>query len=482
MLEMIEGSPYCVSMSGTSRLARIARLTAKIVASLVAVLVLVAVVLFIANSFDVPLSEKAKALLTPPPNPYPPDENIYLAMAGMEGPSDRPIVELGQERIDAYNKALDSAGLDPDRILSLDDHWGAGRLKSHGKLELGAPRSSSIWTNTKTHREEIAAMLAANQQLYQRYLSLHYFRGYYETARPSYMAPLVFPSPQIRTVFLSDVANRIQTATPQQQREALQDLQQDLQLWRNVLKGDGTLISKMLSVAFLHGDMILLADLVTDPSFDLQPLEDFLDPMFLPFDPKDFAIGNAFAAEFRSAAPIYKTIASANEMPYNANLDWWPRLSNAFQAHFFQLNATENANAAIAARWVAVGDSQPSEFQQARQAQRQWLDKEAPHLSPNFVYNPVGKILISLADVRYEDYFLRAYDVAAYQRLVYLAFQIKRQHIATTNVASFVKVHPDWSTHPVDGRPFLWTPETSELAVNTLGPNPKEQRFGVILR
>lgn len=43
-------------------------------------------------------------------------------------------------------------------------------------------------------------------------------------------------------------------------------------------------------------------------------------------------------------------------------------------------------------------------------------------------------------------------------------------------------MHPEWSTHPVDGSTFRWNVETGELAVNTIGEHPKGQRFGVILR
>jgi hypothetical protein len=63
-----------------------------------------------------------------------------------------------------------------------------------------------------------------------------------------------------------------------------------------------------------------------------------------------------------------------------------------------------------------------------------------------------------------------------------LVFQLKRQHIATPDIASFLKAHPEWSTHPVDGNPFRWDVDTAELTVNTLGEHPKEQRFSVTLR
>jgi hypothetical protein len=89
---------------------------------------------------------------------------------------------------------------------------------------------------------------------------------------------------------------------------------------------------------------------------------------------------------------------------------------------------------------------------------------------------------VALPGSQKDSYLLRAYDVAAYQRLVYLVFQLKRQHIATADVASFLKAHPEWSTHPVDDGTFRWNAQTAELAVNTLGPHPKDQRFSVTLR
>ena len=73
------------------------------------------------------------------------------------------------------------------------------------------------------------------------------------------------------------------------------------------------------------------------------------------------------------------------------------------------------------------------------------------------VFGETGKILAALAVSQNESYFLRDYDVAAYQRLVYLAFQLKRQHIANADVASFMSTHPSWSTHPVGGRIFVGT-------------------------
>jgi hypothetical protein len=201
----------------------------------------------------------------------------------------------------------------------------------------------------------------------------------------------------------------------------------------------------------------------------------------LPFDPRGYRIGNAFASEFRVTAAVYKTITAPNEFSTapssRSNRKW-----TAFQAHFFKFNATENMSAARAAQSVALGYSDPSQFILNRKADREWLAQNEPHFSPAFLYNPIGKILVKLAVPQNDPYSLRVFDIAAYQRLVYLAFQLKHQHVATADVPAFLKAHSEWSTHPLDGIPFRWNAETGELAVNTLGEHPKEQRFSVILR
>ena len=462
-----------------SRLAKFARIAAKIAGGLLAFVLVLVLAWVLLNSFDAPLSDQAKALLAPPQNASAAADNLYLAMAGMEGAAQRPIVDMGQERVEAYNQALDSILLNPDAALKLNRKWDSADFAFAGKLELGSQRSGSIWTAAKSHRQEIAALLASNQTLYQRYLSLHRLHGYYETVRPSYLAPVVSTPQQVRVLFLGDVANRVQTGTLQQQREALTDLQLDLQIWRTVLKGDGTLIGKMLAAAWLHADLVLLADLIADPNIDLKPLDDVLDPTLSPFGPQDYQIGNAFAAEFRGAASLYKTITAPNEWGAPTASSWRQRTWNAVQAYFFKVNATENMSAAMAAQWVALGNSDPSQFYRNRDAYRAWLQQYEPHLSLRALYNPVGNILVKIAAPQNDAYSLRVYDVAAYQRLVYLAYQLKRHDIAVADIPAFLTAHPEWSTHPVDGRPFRWNPETRELAVNTLGERSKDWRFSI---
>jgi hypothetical protein len=223
--------------------------------------------------------------------------------------------------------------------------------------------------------------------------------------------------------------------------------------------------------------------LIADPNSDLSPLDDQLGSMLAPFDVKDYRIGSAFIWEFRGNVALLKTLVPANYAAgTGASLTWWQRTSNGYQTHFFKLNATLNMSAAYAGQWSALADSDPSLFLKNRETYQAWRKQNDLHFSPTFLCNPIGNILVAVAVSEPDAHPRRVSDVAAYQRLVYLAYQLKRQHIANADIASFLAAHPDWSTHPVDGQPFRWNAATGELAVNTLGEHPKEQRFGMTLR
>ena len=79
----------------------------------------------------------------------------------------------------------------------------------------------------------------------------------------------------------------------------------------------------------------------------------------------------------------------------------------------------------------------------------------------------------------YLDYPARVYDVAAFQRLVCLAYQIRQQKIARAAVAAFMQQHPELSRHPIDNQPFEWDAKSGTISVKTVGPRPKERRFSV---
>jgi hypothetical protein len=165
--------------------------------------------------------------------------------------------------------------------------------------------------------------------------------------------------------------------------------------------------------------------------------------------------------------------------PAGLPLRGWHQLLSALQRPFFKLNATENLSARQMDLLIEMANSDPQQFDQARDQYRNWMQKNENLLSPRLIFNPIGKILIALAAPNYEDYAVRVYDCAALQRLARLGYEIRHQSVAAAAIPAFLLRHPEWATHPLDGRLFLWNAQSGEITVQTLGKQSVGRRFTI---
>jgi len=77
------------------------------------------------------------------------------------------------------------------------------------------------------------------------------------------------------------------------------------------------------------------------------------------------------------------------------------------------------------------------------------------------------------------DYPLRTLDVAAFQRLVVLAYQVRAQGISLKELPAFMVTHPEWSRHPIDGVPFALDSTTGEIRVISQAKPQPGHRFNI---
>jgi hypothetical protein len=459
------------------------------VLGLLALAFLLFAVAFIINARDEELSPQARALLTPPPNPYKPEDNIYLALAGADAPPGKSVIAAGLMRVSAYNQRVDALMRSP-KFAGEDAFFhrpeDPDRLEFRGDCSVLQPLNGSLWQVAPQHLERIQELLADNRELYQRYLTLHGLHGYYETARLTEFAPLLARFPVCeRRLFLAEYVRRMRSANSPEQRQALADLQSDVQLWRAVLKGEGTLVSMMVSVAYLHGDYLLLADTIADPRVEVPLGESEADSVVPVFDLRDWDLGSTFASEFRVTSSFVKQVDGLSTSAWTP--DGEPQslvrrslagLYNRVNGHFFKLNATENLLAAHAVRRTERARD-PDTFFRTRHDSPVAFPEGLRAWALLLTYNPGAKVLATSADAAYDEYPPRVWDAAALQRLVRLSYEIRRQRIATTAIPAFLKQHPEWSTHPADGRPFLWDAGTGELRIQTVAKQPPDRRFSV---
>jgi hypothetical protein len=440
------------------------------------------------NARDERPSSEALALLQLPMNPYRPEENIYVAMAGFEAPAGQSVVAAGQAKIAHYNDQVDAMLQDPFALLvrlqvliaAADPH----ALKFKGKVDLGLPRELAFWRAARENASKVDQLIEQNRELYQRYLALQELPGYFETERTSSAPDIVMPSVDIRNLFLAKFALEMQTGDEMRRQSALTYLRKDMDLWRRMLGGEGTLISKMLAVAYLQNDYLLFSDMIADPN---TPIPDNIVVFLSEPTLSEWNIGKVFASEFRFHSFIYKqndVLSVAGwQPPDSPNSSLWRWLNRVFLnpigRRFFKLNATENLDARLMHELAGFAAIDPTTFTAQRVRYKKWESENADFVTLGIVYNPIGKILVAIGAPAYTDYPLRPYDAAALERLVRLSLEIRLKQIATSAIPAFMKQHPEWSTHPADGDSFSWNPTTSEIAAHTVAKQASDRRFSV---
>lgn len=468
------------------------RIAAKVILWTLVIGVALVLVVVAINAFDEDLSPEAKRLLAAPPNPWTPEQNLYIALTGFDALPGESQTAVGQTRVVKHDELHEAFWKDPQTWLERAGDLKASQLKFVGKVDFCLPRTNSCWTGVENHKDEIDALLKANQALYQRYLDLPRLPGYYETAVPNFLPePAYVPGP-VRRLFLLNVALRIKTArSTQQEVAAFGDLYNDLSTWRRMFIGEGPLLSKTIALAYLKEDYALLGDLIADPTIDTEAVDHEIDAILGLFDPNDWKLRDIYAYEFRMWNPVLDPDWRPPFPRTEPDPLWKPYNSRRIEGYFMKSGATANLSARSYIELQKVADSDAKDLLAARDAYLRWTEE---YFEPGVrnVYNPVGRTLVGFhARNLYNDYPLLAYDVAAFVRLVRLGYAIRQQKLATEDVGPFIEEHPQWASHPVNGQPFAWDANKRVMAMQPLawGANervmgierltPKESRFSI---
>lgn len=446
----------------------------KLVLWSVAVVFALGATVFAINSRDERLSPKTVSLLTAPPDLYPTSDNLYFMLAGFETRPGGSVIAAGQAAVRAYERKLRKG---PDAFLHLSDRPSPDALVFKGNVTGFWQSTTDVWGEVDSHKTQIAQLLVANRKLYQRYRALHRATGYYETGTPSVYATTYFPPLPLRHVFLADFALRMRSGNREEQSAALADMANDLQVWRTMLTGYGSLISKMIAVAYLRQDLILIGDMIADPAVALSDRRSEMDRLVTPFPIHDWKLGSAFSYEARITTREIADTYSADSAK-EAHVSFLENTENWLLEPFYKKHATENEEADNTRKIIAIVDGPPRLLQQAISTYGVAANCLA-NVRIGCVYNPIGKILVAVAIPAYERFPLEAYDVAALQRMVKLAYEIRVHQVTSAAIPRYMKLHPEWSRHPVNGRAFMFNAVTDRLSLERLARRQDSRHFSI---
>ncbi len=306
-------------------------------------------------------------------------------------------------------------------------------------------------------REQVALDTTQYAVYLARYRMLRTYPQFSEKVMTATTAALKLEYGPIVTLSnLVDAAIALQMQSPATRRAALDELTKEITLWRRFLQDSDTLITQMVSTAVLHRKFRLASEIMQTYPDVLRDYPDRMAAITSPILPEHANLGRALAGEFRFAASVHKDLkhAIAHAPPGNNLFD---RISKPLiSLGAYQPNATVNQAYARHLESAAFYANPPKQIlggYQALAEKNSQLNWWNPAL---YLYNPVGRILLSASTADVSRYAFRLHDLVGYSRLIELQRRIAQAGISMEMVPAYLARAEPNLADPYSEQPVGW--------------------------
>jgi hypothetical protein len=459
------------------------KLARKIFLATLGLLLFFCMLLVAINGFKSEPSETSRALAEVPINPYPDSDNLFLARSAINLPDMENRLTEAKNRVlleTAWNQALAHGQITQEQLNA--------NRSTHSKIAF----SKSIqWCNParrpclKEFAEQhnvITSSKASNPLLLQRYLQLPDFKGSHDITPPNeYAAYSVGLIPELRLLFLAQVADAFLHGTAHERAYAMRQLAGDLVVWKRALAAYSSLIDKMIAISYLHQSLALMGEIINHRDFDVER-----DGAAFASELQDIAVPDVsgmWKHEYRFMHQLLESMdAQGAGFFIRTQEDDWDNspsvtqpLLNTIAYWFFDRADTQTRSADHFSQLIALSKLPPDQGLQALRA-LDVLTSNNSHAWWSYARNPLGKTLLASSS-NLSSYQQRIYDVFAYQQMVLLSYQWRTQTMPATTASARLTNNP-LARHPATGSSFQYDPETRSLRMDPLQPH-KERRFDV---
>ncbi len=374
-----------------------------LLASLIALPILLYLFLLLANLVDEEKSQRTiafEAFLAGEGAPADKD-NAYVYLMGLNENSDKDLFALGQERIALLtkrklaNKDLANKELEQKERLTIDFQ---GLNKLLEACSIDKPLMLACQQSLLSQQTEIADLLKAQQLLLSRYQQVFKLNAWREhLPQDVEMLGSGLDYQQINLVNKLALLAMWQQVQQGESQNALRQLQQQLSFNRMVLASSNVLISKMMAVNAIKHDLVWAefiikqahgqGDSVTIPQALLSPLSD-----------DELSLANVAVGEWQFAKTMFATLGNDEQLS--------GRLMELFLLPLLKDNATANLHAEMLAidYRITQGISPCKSIAELKIAE--------------FIYNPLGKILICSGYGHVNGYIVKLNELAALQQSI----------------------------------------------------------------
>ena len=260
----------------------------------------------------------------------------------------------------------------------------------------------------------IEKLAAQNKVVLERYGRLLAFKQFEDTY---YLHPYnTFLQFTPAKLYQAVSASRLQAGDT---AEFVQRTAAETEFYRMILRGESSVLYRMIAIAFLERSARLLSDAVTADADLARQKQAALLEITRPLTSSERSFGKAMEGELRYTTSILRTVSPNN----TSFLERW----------YYWLAIKQNASSNYFYRNISVWrDLTQLPTEQYLAAEKRALEKIGNPWGDGYLhmaYNPIGKTLIGIAVPAYSDYPRRVIDADGLLRLVSLQIQIAAQNI-----------------------------------------------------
>lgn len=456
----------------------------------IAVVVLIAAV-FAINAFDESLKPEAAAALRWPEPTANDADNGYFVLVGLSAPAGQDAHAWGRRWVEAMNRAGTRTEVEAaERSLATAPLKFAGSsavLCDFRSEQACAPQANK-------HAEAIGKLSADNAELLRRYAALRHYSQVIDTYRPQSLAHPIIGLAIYNNAQRLVLSQLLADADRDAGGPALTALAADIDMQRRLLAGAISLIVKMTANAALARDYLALAELVRRHPALAGNQADTMKKILAPLDKAELALAPAMMSEFRGMAASLDDPAIADPASYQliqvlgdasavapgggaADAVFVPATTPTIErplprllkasaldallnpvlkgtiAVLLQKNATRNDQYATLHAFAALDDVPASALAEAERSLSVQQDRG---VTWTWLYNPVGKLIQSVAVPNFADYKRRLLDLEGLRRLIVLQTQIAAGAIADADIPAFLARTDAALADPYTGKPMGW--------------------------
>lgn len=448
---MEQGMDAHAAPGGRTRMRRVLRALLGLVIVVAVLAAALIAGMLIANRKDQPLSAEARAL------------DALVASARRPAPADDAAAGLAALGAVSVGDASDpmAAIKAAERDEAMRRASRGGRLDDALDACAQRPITADCARRLADTEADIPAWVARERAMFDAYRRVLSRRGWYEPPPPAdpagWMPPPVQPAFEGQFLLL---AQAMVDASAGRAGEVRSALDADAAFWRAGLARAPTLIAKMVAARALQRNFDLGA-------LALQRLPQAALGAAIPpswtreLTPEERSLLRALAWEWKLTSNF--THAQFDEAQYELRRKY--DTGNPTLRPLFKPQATSNGSARLMHRIVRAN---AAPYPRLKAAQRElYAEVERESRFPISIYNPVGRILGSIAAPGYTDYGSRIADLEARRRAALAAVELHRRGIASSAAAAALADVP--LRNPYTGRAFEWSESASCIRIGGIG-------------